>query len=102
MGRRIALRSMANGKLVTAENAGNEPLIANRDAIGPWETFEEIVVDSGAPEPAPEPSPPQPVPLGAKWRGSSDFRLLQRFLTDEDIDGVLQERLDAGAKILPG
>jgi hypothetical protein len=40
---RFALKSMANGKYVCAENAGNGPLIANRDApyagTGSWEIF---------------------------------------------------------------
>jgi hypothetical protein len=35
----LALRAMANGKYVTAENAGASPLIANRTQIGAWETF---------------------------------------------------------------
>ena len=39
---RIALRAVANGRLVCAENAGQQPLIANRDAVGAWETFEVI------------------------------------------------------------
>lgn len=43
--RRIALRSLANGKLVCAENAGQQPLIANRDAAGQWEQFEVIVIE---------------------------------------------------------
>jgi hypothetical protein len=33
------LRAHANGDIVTAENAGSSPLIANRTAIGPWEMF---------------------------------------------------------------
>lgn len=40
--RKIALRSLANGKLVCAENGGNDPLIANRDYPGLWETFEVV------------------------------------------------------------
>ncbi len=36
---RVALRSLANGKYVCAENAGGSPLIANRDKVGPWELF---------------------------------------------------------------
>jgi hypothetical protein len=35
----IALRSGVTGKYVCAENAGAAPLVANRDAIGLWETF---------------------------------------------------------------
>lgn len=38
-GGNIALRATSNGQYVCAENAGAEPLIANRTAIGPWETF---------------------------------------------------------------
>lgn len=38
----IALRSMANGKFVCAENDGDSPLIANRDWAREWETFEVI------------------------------------------------------------
>jgi len=43
--RKIALRAMANNKLVCAENAGNNSLIANRYDVGPWETFEVIVIE---------------------------------------------------------
>jgi hypothetical protein len=38
----ISLRAHANGRYVTAENAGAQPLIANRTAIGPWEEFDLI------------------------------------------------------------
>ncbi|MYS19120.1 hypothetical protein GTW78_02340, partial [Streptomyces sp. SID4948] len=38
----ISLRAHANNQYVTAENAGAAALIANRTAIGPWETFDEI------------------------------------------------------------
>ena len=38
----ISLRSRANGQYVTADNAGASPLIANRTAIGPWESFDRI------------------------------------------------------------
>jgi hypothetical protein len=38
----ISLRSHANGNIVTADNAGASPLIANRTAVGPWETFQLI------------------------------------------------------------
>jgi beta-glucosidase len=44
----ISLRAHANGKIVTAENAGAAALIANRDAIGPWEQFDEIDAGGGA------------------------------------------------------
>jgi parallel beta-helix repeat protein len=40
--KRVSLRSRANGKYVTAENAGASPLIADRTAVGSWETFELI------------------------------------------------------------
>jgi hypothetical protein len=43
---RCALRARANGKLVCAEDAGARPLVANRDRVGPWETFEVTVVGS--------------------------------------------------------
>ncbi|MEZ0068213.1 hypothetical protein ABIA32_004237 [Streptacidiphilus sp. MAP12-20] len=43
--RTITLRSKANHDYVTAENAGANPLIANRTAAGPWEQFD--VVDAG-------------------------------------------------------
>src|SRR3984885_10872026 len=38
----IALRAHANNMYVTADNAGASPLIANRTAIGTWETFQLI------------------------------------------------------------
>lgn len=38
----VSFRSLANGKLVCAENAGASPLISNRDAVGPWEQFEMV------------------------------------------------------------
>jgi type 1 glutamine amidotransferase len=38
----IALRSRATGLYVCAENAGANPLIANRAAAGAWETFTRI------------------------------------------------------------
>jgi type 1 glutamine amidotransferase len=43
----ISLRSHANGKLVCAENAGAQPLIANRTAIGAWEQFDLLDAGSG-------------------------------------------------------
>ncbi|MGI5241168.1 GDSL-type esterase/lipase family protein [Dactylosporangium sp. CA-139066] len=36
----VTFRAHANGKLVTAENAGAAALIANRTAVGPWEQFD--------------------------------------------------------------
>jgi hypothetical protein len=38
----VALRAHANNDIVTAENAGTQPLIANRTAIGLWETFQLV------------------------------------------------------------
>lgn len=36
----VSFKSAANGKYVCADNFGNNPLIANRDAAGGWEQFE--------------------------------------------------------------
>ncbi|MFE2431679.1 xylosidase [Streptomyces sp. NPDC059373] len=44
--RTITLRARANNDYVTAENAGADPLIANRTSAGPWEQFD--VVDAGS------------------------------------------------------
>ncbi|MCO6008077.1 glycoside hydrolase family 3 C-terminal domain-containing protein [Actinoallomurus purpureus] len=44
----ISLRAHANSKYVTAENAGAAALIANRDAIGPWEQFDQVDEGNGA------------------------------------------------------
>jgi hypothetical protein len=41
----LSLRAMANNMIVTAENAGASPLIANRTAIGTWEQFD--MLDAG-------------------------------------------------------
>jgi hypothetical protein len=43
----VSFRSHANNMIVTADNAGASPLIANRTAIGPWEQFDEIDLGSG-------------------------------------------------------
>jgi hypothetical protein len=43
--KKIALRSLANGKYVCAEGGGSQPLQANRNAVGPWEEFEVIVIE---------------------------------------------------------
>ena len=40
----ISLRAGVNGRFVTAEAAGAQPLIANRRAIGPWEQFDLVPV----------------------------------------------------------
>jgi lysophospholipase L1-like esterase len=44
----ISLRAHANGDYVTAENAGADPLIANRTAIGTWEQFDLISNPDGS------------------------------------------------------
>ena len=44
----ISLRAHADGDLVTADNAGAAPLIANRTAIGPWEEFDLITNADGS------------------------------------------------------
>ncbi|MEU7870304.1 PQQ-dependent sugar dehydrogenase [Dactylosporangium sp. NPDC049140] len=41
----ISLRAHANNQVVTADNGGTSPLIANRSAVGTWEQFD--VVDQG-------------------------------------------------------
>lgn len=38
----VVIKALVNGKFVSAENAGKDALVANRDAAGPWETFELI------------------------------------------------------------
>src|SRR6266545_2497682 len=43
----ITLRAHANGMLVTAENGGAAPLIANRTVIGFWEQFDQIDLGAG-------------------------------------------------------
>jgi hypothetical protein len=40
----ISLRSGINGRLVTTEQRGAAPLVANRTAIGPWEQFDLVAV----------------------------------------------------------
>jgi RHS repeat-associated protein len=42
-----ALRSVANGLYVCADNAGASPLIANRTAVGNWEQFKLITTGGG-------------------------------------------------------
>jgi len=41
-GGNVAFRSKANGQYVCAENAGANPLVANRPAVGAWETFARV------------------------------------------------------------
>jgi GH25 family lysozyme M1 (1,4-beta-N-acetylmuramidase) len=43
----VSLLAGANGRYVTAENAGGSPLIANRAAIGVWEQFDQIDLGGG-------------------------------------------------------
>jgi beta-glucosidase len=43
----ISLRAHANNMYVTADNAGAQPLIANRTAIGPWEQFDQLDAGNG-------------------------------------------------------
>lgn len=47
-GRIVSLRSRANNQYVCAENAGADPLIANRTAIGDWERFDLLDLGGGA------------------------------------------------------
>lgn len=72
---KIALRSMANGKLVCAEDNGKQPLIANRDNPGAWETFEVIVLEGDGPTPpGPNPQPPSDGPwLGIPPAESAEY-----------------------------
>jgi len=44
----ISLRAHANNDIVTADNAGASPLIANRTAVGPWESFDLITNADGS------------------------------------------------------
>jgi hypothetical protein len=46
--RAVTLTSAVNGKLVTAEDSGDKPLIANRTVKGPWEMFDLISLGQGA------------------------------------------------------
>jgi len=43
----VSFRAHANGMIVTADNAGASPLIANRTAVGTWEQFDEIDLGNG-------------------------------------------------------
>ncbi|HEX4790057.1 MAG TPA: glycoside hydrolase family 42, partial [Actinospica sp.] len=42
------LRAHANSDIVTADNAGASPLIANRTAVGQWEEFDLIANADGS------------------------------------------------------
>jgi hypothetical protein len=43
----VAIKSGINNKYVCAESGGNKPLIANRDAVSTWETFELMPQSDG-------------------------------------------------------
>jgi lysophospholipase L1-like esterase len=43
----ISLRAHANSRIVTAEDQGAQPLIANRDAVGSWEEFDRVDAGNG-------------------------------------------------------
>jgi hypothetical protein len=43
----VSLRAMVNNMIVTADNAGASPLIANRTAIGTWEQFDLLNAGNG-------------------------------------------------------
>jgi hypothetical protein len=43
----LSLRALANNMIVTADNAGASPLIANRTAVGPWEQFDLLDAGNG-------------------------------------------------------
>jgi hypothetical protein len=99
--RRIALRSLANGKIVCAEAGGDQPLIANRDNVGPWETFELIELDEGNGYPAPAPpthEPPQPAPapnppdVRPPPSGSGGFALDRLVRVTTEADGEFVNR----------
>jgi len=44
----VSLRAHANNDIVTADNAGASPLIANRTSIGPWEEFSLVANGIGS------------------------------------------------------
>jgi hypothetical protein len=43
----VALRALVNNMYVSADNYGNNPLIANRTTASTWETFDEIDMGNG-------------------------------------------------------
>ena len=43
----VSLRAHANSKIVSADNGGASPLIANRTAIGSWEQFDQLDQGNG-------------------------------------------------------
>ena len=44
---KVAFEFVRNGRFVCTENAGNKFLVADRSAIGPWETFKIQNVNGG-------------------------------------------------------
>jgi beta-glucosidase-like glycosyl hydrolase len=44
----VSLRAHANSDIVTADNAGASPLIANRTSVGPWESFDLLTNFDGS------------------------------------------------------
>ena len=45
----ISINASANGSYVCAENAGASPLVANRSAVGSWETYSMVLLISPTP-----------------------------------------------------
>jgi subtilisin family serine protease len=43
----VSLLAGANGRFVTAENAGTAPLVANRTGVGQWEQFDQVDAGGG-------------------------------------------------------
>ncbi len=46
-GRTVSMRAAVNGKYVTADKAGHDPLIANREAAQEWEWFDVVAAGGG-------------------------------------------------------
>ncbi|MBM9506681.1 glycoside hydrolase family 3 C-terminal domain-containing protein [Actinacidiphila acididurans] len=44
----VSLRAHANNQIVTADNAGASPLIANRTSVGQWESFDLLTNSDGS------------------------------------------------------
>ena len=44
----VSLMAHTTGKYVCADGSGARDLVANRDAIGPWEKFDLIILDNGS------------------------------------------------------
>ena len=43
----VALKALVNNNYVSADNEGSSPLIANRQVVGTWETFERVDLGNG-------------------------------------------------------